>query len=219
MVGWSSRRLTGVAVVAVLASGCVDERAFYISEIRSPCLTGMVSNGLLDVAGKEGYRISAIIMNDLLSSTGTDQQPERSRLAVRKFMIKIDLGQAGAANAPSELTDFEIPVSGTITPGGTAEIGYFPVVPAALVAYLNFPSGHRPMIVATIQVEAEQNGSTVESAEYSFPIELCSGCLVRDVGGCPTEDDTYTTNSCGLPQDEPVTCCTDSVAGFHCLKQ
>ena len=75
-------------------------------------------------------------------------------------------------------------------------------------------------IIATIQAIAQHNGSELKSTEAHYPIELCNGCLVRDVGACPTSENPvdFSSNDCGLPQDAAVVCCTDSVAGFHCLK-
>lgn len=214
----SNRLLALLVLGAVGSSGCVDERAFFIVENKSPCVSSLsLASGVLDVAGKQGYVVEPVVQNDLLSSAGTDQQPERNRLQLDKFKVSLDLGQAAAANVPDSLVNFEYPTSGTISPGSTLQ-AKVRVVPDALVGYLNFPSGHRPLIIATIQAVALHNGSTIESTESHFPIELCSGCLVRDLGACPTEAVEYSSNECGLPQDQPVVCCTDSVAGFHCLK-
>lgn len=215
------------SLTAVLASGCVGERAFFISANYSQCVPSDtetavgLSVGTLDLQGARGYLFYPELRNDMLASAGTDGEPERNRLILRRFEVDLDLGVLGqGVGVPAQLTSFAVPATGLIEPGGALVVAGVPLVPAALVAILSgkqLPIGGG-LITAKVQAVADHNGSDLKSLEFEYPIQVCSGCLmVSPVSAdCPATQPAATSNSCGLPQDEKVFCCGN---GATCYSQ
>lgn len=222
------------SLTAVLASGCVGERAFFISANYSQCVPGDAENavglsvGTLDTQGApwivssgRGYLLYPELRNDMLASAGTDGEPERNRLILRRFEVDLDLGVLGqGVGVPAQLTSFAVPATGLIEPGGSLLVAGVPLVPAALVDILSrkqLPTGGG-LITAKVQAVADHNGSDLKSLEFEYPIQICSGCLmVSNVAAdCPPTQPAATSNACGHPQDDKVFCCAN---GATCYSQ
>ena len=72
------------------------------------------------------------------------------------------------------------------------------------------PSSGWPVVYAKVTAVASSTGKEVSSAAFVYPIQICNLCLVDKRATCPdTSDKTILFNHCGLPQDNPVTCCPD----------
>jgi len=220
------RSLAALLLLFVTA-GCVDERSFVIIQNQVPetgcTIPGNMTDvyrpkGILDLQGQRGYEFFPLIRNDLLPSSGVDDQPERNLLFLKEFKVSLDLGVTASRSVPPELTDFDVPTSGLLSPGETRSSSV-QVIPDLLVPFLTAPKEFRPVVVATVQAVAEHNGEELESTEFVYPIELCNGCLVVKLSSCPGPDDDVTLlpNLCGLPQDEAVSCCDDAARGLVCL--
>ena len=230
-MGYRSRALcTGAAAIALVAialSGCVDERAFYIQQNQVPqagcqLTTDEVkfnSRGLLDVSVGVGYTLFPLVKLEALSSKATDQEPERNALDMRKFIVSLDM-EGVPGSYPLEQTSFEVLSSGGIVPGG-AQVTEVKIVPDALAQALQgvvAPGTAYTLVAAVTAVGVRRGtGSEIESTEFFYPVELCSGCLVAPVTACPADTTGLPTNECGLPQDDPVTCCTLSTGQITCL--
>jgi hypothetical protein len=198
--------------------GCVDDDvSFYIQQNQVPGADCEVSttvdkfrgSGLLDVSVGLGYYMFPLVVNNMRSSSSEDNQPERNNLHMRRFTIELDSVPVGASGAE---TSFEIPVSGLIPPaGGMLAYAGVKVIKDSLAAKLQGAagSGAEHVIMVSLRAEAERSGETRESAEFLFPVTICNGCLVDMRTEPPDpEDKTAVGNTCGLPQDEPVTCYT-----------
>jgi hypothetical protein len=225
---------TALVSLATL-SGCVDERAFLITQNTSPCVTQQTTagggvtallSGVLDISSRgtrQGYFFSPTVVNAMLPSEDVDGEPERNRLRLKRFDVELNLGELGKRNnIPSQLTSFSTLVSAVIEPAGTAEIQNVKILPDAMLPFITtLPPGGRDLIVATIQAVADHNGSELKSIEFEYPIEICDGCLVfplgKDDGFCPTEKPygvSLPFNECGLAQDQPTTCCLQKSGGL-----
>ena len=216
-----------IALAAIALSGCVDERAFYIQQNQVPqagCELStdeakFNSRGLLDVSVGVGYTLFPLVKLEALSSSGTDQQPERNALDMRKFLVSLDMGGV-PGGYPVEQTSFEVLSSGGISPGG-AQVTEVKIVPDPLAQALQgvVAPGTEYTIVARVTAVGVRRGtgSEIESTEFIYPVELCSGCLVPPVTVCPDDKAGLTTNECGLPQDKPVVCCTLPGGLLDCL--
>lgn len=220
-----------LSLAAVLASGCVGERAFFISSNYSQCVPAGtesavgLSAGTLDLKGQQGYLFYPELRNDMLATAQSDGEPERNRLILRRFEVDLDLGALGSnVGVPSQLTSFAVPATGLIEPGGALLVAGVPLVPAALATILagkQLPIGGG-LITAKVQAVADHNGSDLKSLEFEYPIQVCSGCLmsVDPAAACPSiRPAAATSNSCGLPQDDKVFCCNDPALGQRCYTQ
>ncbi|MBW2733491.1 MAG: hypothetical protein JRH20_13980 [Deltaproteobacteria bacterium] len=203
-------------------TACVDERAFFVTGNASECSetagTVNLAGGVLDVNGGYPYFFFPSVRNDLVPTQSEDGEPERNILNIEGFEVNLMMpSEFGAVD--SSLTETFSYASGIVEPGGTASFTNVPILSAELVQQLSFPDNVQPVIVAKIRAQASHNGSTLKSVEYNYPIRLCRGCLIADLGDCPsTRPVGVVTNACGFPQDAPVVCCNQAVSGVKvCL--
>jgi hypothetical protein len=222
-----STLLSGLLVATVwLGSGCVEDGSFYILQNQVPgtgCVIGTSTTtyrpqGVLDISGRQGYQLFPLMVNDLLSTAAVDKQPERNRLAVTGYKVKLDMGTF-PGSFPSNLLDFFASGSASITPGGGMTAGQVEVIPTQLVQMLNIPANIQPVVEVEVTVVATKTGVETESAAFNYAVKLCNGCLVDFRDTCPSSTDTtIISNTCGIPQDEAVTCCEDSKKMVLCYK-
>ena len=113
-----------------------------------------------------------------------------------------------------------VTVSAPITPGGgTVVLTNIPVMDNERVVALRdaVQPGDRPQLLVKMRAVASRLGGEIESGEFIYAITLCNGCLVRLVQSCPEDIGTLVpANACGLPQDEPTTCCQSSAGVYFC---
>jgi hypothetical protein len=205
-----------------------DYTTFYISHMLEPAASCtmptaqssgvFVSRGLLDVSLGEGYLAFPQVENKLAASSGGS---EVHLLQMREILVSLDLGEIPGSYTDSQ-REYSEKISGTMLPGGQTVVGPVRVVKNDLAAALKsvIPPNLQPVIVATLRVVAVKTGSTIESGPFPFPITLCSGCLVQYLNtqktcwDAETPEGTVVSNTCGLPQDSPVTCCVDNSGGL-----
>ena len=228
---------SAVAILVALtlgASACVeDDTSFYIKGMRAPesgCATPapggttFVGTGQLDVAAKFGYLAFPEVLNALGSSTVNQPgQPENNILQMRSYRISLDTSEI-PASFPAALTTLSFPTSGSIQPNG-AMVTPIQVISNELAALLadTVPKGVQRTVYASVHAVATMTGGEKESALFVFPVIVCNGCLVEFLTGqpCPAPNEStakFKTNTCGLPQDEPVTCCTETSGATRCLQ-
>lgn len=225
----------------VVGTGCVDEaRIFYIRQNQIPTsgckvaatLTIYQPMGVLDVSVGMGYWLYPLLENALKGTTQGDGQPERNALMLKGFEVQLDLqGMEGTKGwtVNSDRLKFWLPASGYMIPGATL-VGRIKVIPDWLASEMAAPKGPVkaqaqpggwPVVYAVVTAVAAKTGSEVESAVFVYPIEICNGCLVDKRDKCVedlSKDKTVLYNYCGLPQDEPVTCCPKKNNTFACYQ-
>lgn len=223
-------------LLSVTASGCIEEaRVFYIRQNQVPTSGCQVTtttsiyqpDGLLDVSVNQGYWLFPLLENALKASGGSDGEPERNALNMKGYEVTIDLQQlTDVVQYDTKLLKFWVPTSGFIGPGGKLA-GRLKVIPdllaKAIAEHVKAQyKGDWPIIYVTVTAVAYKVGSEVESSAFVYPIQLCNECLVNKRTTCPTDpskDKTVVFNTCGFPQDEPVTCCWSKTKGFGCYKK
>lgn len=217
----------GLTSVLLFQAACDEDKSFYIFQNQVPESGCVVttddaiyrSQGVLDVSLGAGYVLFPLLRNDLPSKKlASDQsdKPEPNQLHLREFRVELDLGSTANTVLPDELK-FSRPTSGVLLPGGK-RASAVELIPDDVVKKLKVASGARPMVIAEVKAVAESGeGDVIESLPFYYPVSLCNGCLVVTLSTCPTSATAETSNVCGLPQDGPLVCCTDSAVGFHCL--
>lgn len=208
-------RVALLVSTALAVTACVEERAFFITGNYSECSenTGATTaSGVLDINGAQGYYFFPELRSELAATTDEDGEPERNMLTIDGFEVDLDVPEA---IADSSLTKTFSYASGLLEPnGGTLRFSNVPIISKELVSQFPLGEGNEVVVLAKIRARAKHNGSTLKSVEFSYPIRVCRGCLVTDLGDCPsTAVEGVTTNSCGLPQDSPVVCCTQAASG------
>lgn len=193
----------------------------------------VLARGVLDLFVTNQYLMVPIVQNTLVPSNSvsfgrggrgqglTGNEWEANDITFSRATVELDIPPSlDAAFARS----FEIPISGTVRPGGSQSVELYVILPAIgnALAQSNFlrTSGSRVTMLARVQFIGKTNaGREVDSNIFTFPIELCVGCLLdtpaaavdptfpspncRNVTGL---DDTSLTDVCFPGQDQRLDC-------------
>lgn len=222
--------VVAAALAMVLGAGCVDDDvSFYIQQnqvVEEGCTVSttedvFLSAGVLDVSLGYGYYMNPLVVNNMRETAQEDKQPERNNLHMKRFDVTIDMSGAPVSAPTSEL-DFSVPRSGTIQAGGVAYFARVKVISDKLAGLFKSALQGKPNLQPIVQVSmraiAERSNEVRESAEFVYPISLCSGCLVDLRTAKPDANDKTVEDSiCGWPQDMPVTCYTVN-GNTYCIK-
>ena len=169
--------------------------------------------GRIDVAASSGYLFTPIIQSNV----------EPSEAAGRWVFVEganVSLEFVGS-NAPGtdfgDLTNFRSLFSGSIEPGGVASFA-FDIVPKQLLGMLTVNVDDPLQVVATIEVTGTLDGSDVTSNTFSYPVEICNGCMTNVLGACEGLEATEISlgGACQTYQDGVVDCCTDAEGALVC---
>jgi hypothetical protein len=191
-------------------------------------------DGVLDVAlvsptAVSAYDMYPLLQNDLPRSGAGGV--EANRLFVKGFRVRLELDAAAPAPARQVFDAlaadetarrnlaFEEPWSGTVDPGGgviATGVHAFPgELARRLAAAKVFEAAPTVRVFATVQALGAREQGDLTTPEFRFPINVCAGCLVSQLGPCPVAARTHNGNACNLAQDDAVDCCT-SDAGMIC---
>lgn len=221
------RALTVLALATGLLVGCAPGNpGLYIGNVVAPddtCAFAANSpallQGTLDVAVPDNsYDATLRLVNQLtnLSQTGASGFPPMSDpnvIVVRQAEVEIqDIGGNPLAFAGGLPNPFTIPVGGVAVPSGDGmssgeAVGLTQIVPAAYTADLAAAAGTDAQIIVSITAIGTTLGDAeVVSAPFTFPIQLCSGCLVT---GClmDEEGEPLCIPACDPGQDQVHTAC------------
>jgi hypothetical protein len=173
-------------------------------------------DGALDVGLKLEYEATLLVGNQL-TPRGDKENLRTETQVTTIFGAEIQL-----LNDTGELdTEFTVATSGVIIPSAAEEPGFGAVnvvlIPgtsgAALAADITDPRERRTR-VAKVKVFGETiGGIEVESAEYTFVITVCEGCLVdfpvealASDGSCTMAGDQLPVEPCRPGQDNDLDC-------------
>lgn len=167
-----------------------------------------LSSGIIDVAGAGsdvGYVLTPVVQNFATGGTGDGDQLRIAFVHGARIDIHFNDPAQESALYPGPLTRFEVPLAASIDPGGTIGL-VFEIVPADLLPMLN----DGELLLVDVKIFGELGGSSFESANFRYPVEVCNGCTVQDVGDCAAFPGTGegTPHGCNPYQDFTVQCCT-----------
>jgi hypothetical protein len=180
--------------------------------------------GTLDVSYPTAYWLPLEVRNNLLSTMGAQTvsgiDNSEMRLLFAEISLEMTQGSEIMEGLDESLTDFSWSLATDSFVGGTSLGILVETVPYATAAALRegfqnsqYAEGTRLELLATVRVTAERAPSggkrnEVESRPYSFPIDLCLGCLATcagctSEGKCPdgTEPGLLAGGVCGNAQD------------------
>ena len=190
--------------------------------------------GILDVFLATQYDVTPLIESTLVPSNSVEYRGlaagagglfgnewEANLITLNRATVELDIPAAvGVAVARS----FDIQISGSITPGGQTVVPLTAITPPVVNVLRSSPLIRQSLttpvtILARIKVSGRTSaGNTVGSNEFTYPINVCYGCLL-DV---PPDaiDPSLPTPNCRAPlaenlqlepicrrgQDRPVDC-------------
>ena len=182
--------------------------------------TGLMDASLVRSSAQSGLWVFPLLKNNLPGST---EGPDPNQIFISSFAVDISMltGPASLSTffdgleadaATRSLLHFKTPWAGTVKPGGGTLATAVASLPTDLAARLaGQPDvGEIPSLWLNVQIRAF--GSTTnqdfESDPFSYPVSVCSGCLVANVQPCPYRAAPANPgNPCNVAQDAPVDCC------------
>lgn len=242
----SSLGLVCAALAAAGASGCSDNDAslFVMGVLAADAPACEVSadpgskqlfHGTLDVAFRSKYEGVVLVANQLAPRGDKKQlRAETSGLQLRGAEVELTSSQGTVIDKFSVNGGGFVQASRSESPGfGTAEVTMIPAsVGADLAATLSAnPSGRRTL-VARIRVFGDTlGGIEITSGDFTFPIDVCWGCLVEypleavvdpadGTGGlvCGGKPDGIVSNQCIRGQDDAIDCRTCAAESDVCYR-
>lgn len=160
-------------------------------------------SGRMDVTAPEfaTYEFYPVV-ESRLESLGDDLQ---RTISIRGAEITLSEEGGGFSDSFTRL------FSGSLPPGGQGtflvdllDAGHLDELAGGLGA------GDRTTVVAEVVIFGDVSGGEIESDPFLYPIDLCNGCLIADLGACDTIPEGFVADSggeCNPFQDSNVECC------------
>jgi len=200
----------------------VEEAGCVITTAQSPYRSrGHMDVRLIQKNAIFGYLAFPLVKNDLPQESGSAAQ--QNRIALSSFVVDIEaIGPPPAriadlmanleASSP-ELLHFRQPTSGSVSPGGGLTATSLTAIGADLARRIRETGELKSVpylqLGARIKAVGRRGTGEIESDAFLFPIDVCDGCLVAQVAGCPfTTAPINMGNACNVAQDGFVDCCT-----------
>jgi hypothetical protein len=202
------------------------------SDCSIPAGLGQVyrGEGVLDVRlisqQKTGYELFPVMQNNFPAPTG-GQTVDANRIALSGFNVDVEVpsdatgdiadlinGYRGDGAAPGDhqKVQFGTLTSGSVASGGgftSSAVEVFPVALAIDVLNKHVLSPTDTFtVLASVRGLGKTLSSSVTSDSFTYPITLCDGCLMDDLGPCPVA--ASAGNQCYLGQDSSTGCCTQN---------
>jgi len=231
--------LLWLTAAAVLASCTDSNTTVYILRnqvLTSGCLipngsgTDFVGFGELDVTepipgtnfANPGYILAAAVQN------GTTSNATLPNAHIFYAMgADVELRSNGSSASEALVTALSVRdlanrtqhFAASIPPGSTAGVG-FPIIDLEQTEALNqILGGQIVQIIARSKMFGTIDGNSITADPYDFPVTVCLGCLVNDLGLCSSLSKTATFSSggeCNKIQDSVLDCCTTDTGATQC---
>ncbi len=186
----------------------------------SPDATLFRDGGRIDTDAARGYLFTPVVINDITLASG-DVESQR-RIYITGARVHIEFYDQSFANlaVDEDLLTFQVPVGGSLAPGGGKSAFGFEVVPTELLTAvgtrLGSPTASNPnpktVLDVHVQMVGTKAGDGVESNVFRYPVEVCVVCRIRNLGPCAGLPGGYMPNTggaCNLLQDGVLDCCTN----------
>ena len=218
-------------VVGVFATqtGCVDAgETLRILRNQAPsegCVipTGesdqFLSSGIIDTDANGGYLFTPLIESRAVGNNETDRRIFLKSAVVR-LRFEDDFFDDATLNRLEDegLTRFSQPVSGSIPANGSSTLAFELISKQLLVEMAAAVGDGVTRVTADVEIRGTVDGGDVASPTFSYPVEVCTGCLTRNLGACTDVDDSsvQTGGVCQPLQDGFVDCCTAADDSLVC---
>lgn len=181
-----------------------------------------VPHGQIFSGSPGGYLLTPLMQSQITATM--DQELQRTimfeganiSLTIEAITVQHPDGSFDRPTAPTLAAadgQFQALFSGSLPPGGTANVS-FEVIPVASLAAITAASGGNVQtdhinveVSALVKPFGTMGGSRVDGGPFKYPVTVCNDCVVNDLGACPIMGTIRTGNACNPFQDGPVDCC------------
>jgi hypothetical protein len=203
--------VVSLAGIGVIDSACAhNDESIFIRGVMAPPSVGVgtqcvytadptlpeLGSGVLDVALRSSYNATILVGNQLLPQANPDQaRTESNRVVLQDAVVTVttagDVSSGGSTiSGGTQLLSYTDIISGFVDPslGATPSYGLVTVNILAfdrVMTALPVPTnGGTITLVSHVKIQGQTLGRTnVETNEFDFPIDVCSGCLVSFPAG------------------------------------
>lgn len=219
------RAYASLALVLAALAACTattgDESMFILNNTAPPSsgactFTGttgqpFISTGMIDTRSRLGYLFNPLVESQV---TALMNQVSLRTIEVQGANVDLSVQDAGGASVSLPAADqhFSALTSGSLAPnGGTANFT-FPIVPPDAIAAIKAATMKPVTLLASVKVYGSLGGGQVNGRPFTYPVTVCTDCLVVDGGPCAGSGAVRpsSTNPCQPYQDGMVTCCEGS---------
>ena len=248
-VGWVGSALVGAGIclgVGSAVTACSDvDTGIFVEGVVAPrqpeCTVSAdpgadhVGRGVLDVAFSLDYNAWLLVGNQF-TPRGDKEQVRTETMHFVVQGAEVELLGSNLEPLQGSQSTFTVPVSGFVAPTASESPG-FGVVLTTLIPQavgqdlrddLQGTSNSRTVVVRVRVFGETVGGTEVESSQFTFPIDVCSGCLVnfpldaltQDVDGlaCIADADQVEASPCRFGQDEGIDCRLCAAQNDACLR-
>jgi hypothetical protein len=145
----------------------------------------------------------------LLQSRVTALMGQESQRAIHVEGANVVLSTASPTGSLTQTAAYTVLTSGTLNPGSTLNVA-FELIPAANIQAIST----KTQLSASVTMFGTLGGSKIESEPFTYPVTVCTDCIIRSVGACSPA--TATPMNLGDPcnpfQDGIVDCCTSGTS-------
>ncbi len=135
----------------------------------------LLARGVLDLAFSSSYSAVVLVGNQFQSAASTASAPQTERVALSAAQVSLATASGRALGMFMTAGTGFIDAAADSSAYGVMAVT---IVPAALAQDTSL-QGKEPL-VATIEVEGQAlDGTVMVSSELTFPIDVCTGCLVQ----------------------------------------
>ena len=179
--------------------------------------------GRIESTAADGYLFTPLVENRAVQNAAAERTVFVNGANV-DLKFSGDLFSDGEIKAFNDagLTRFKQSFSGSIRAGGLASFA-FEVLPKGLLEEIDsrLGVGEFAQVIAEVEVLGSLDGGEIESNLFSYPIQVCKGCLLQNLGSCDAliSDDVNTGGVCQALQDGLLDCCTDAEGAQVCPAQ
>ena len=227
---FSPRNLLAAGVLAssaaLLSGGCADnESMLFVRGVLAwppgQCVINpdpsslMRLGGVLDRAFRGNYIAPLLVGNQLTTRGDRDTlRTESSRITLRGAVVEINNRQG------DRLLHYTADGTGFVDPGDGTNPGFGIMSVELIPPGANIPDNTE--VIVGVRVFGDTlGGREIESSELTFPIFICSGCLVsyptiaidQASGACSSAEEPSDPPPCVVGQDDAVDCryCAESI--------
>jgi hypothetical protein len=172
--------------------------------------SGFRPRGIIDTQSAAGYLFTPLVQNNAVSISGN---PNARLATIQGAEVGLTLQDPSVTVAEGDLS-FTKRFSGTIQPDGGLTSFSFTIIDKrvldAIAGVIESPD-QRFEVLAEIKVFGTMAGGDLESVPFTYPVDVCEGCMRVDVGPCADLADDFVAlegGVCNPLQDVFTECCT-----------
>ena len=166
-----------------------------------------ISGGLIDRQSPEPYLFTPELESRIVLSEGTSVA--QKTITLRGARIEVVNAQTGAT-----IDKFTSLFAASLSPMGKVAVA-FPIVRTESLGAVGATGTTRVQLVAKITAYGVLGGAgdEIDSVPFQYPVTVCDGCVVQNLGVCPLAPGTVVVepkNACTTYQDNFVQCCSSN---------